>query len=72
MTTWEYKIMPLTKNMVDTEKEFTLLGEDGWELVCILQHPNPKQFLPLSEAIIFAFLKKELHQSPKIAGAIRL
>jgi hypothetical protein len=49
---WEYEVVPLT-SLVDLQEDLNSKGEDGWELVQVITHPE----YPLGFAI---FTKQEI------------
>ena len=63
MAIWSYQIRPLSTSIGEAEKQLIHLGEDGWELVSILHHPNPTDFMATVGIVnsgLFAFLKKDM------------
>jgi len=59
---WKHQIRPLENGIGEAESQLMNLGEDDWELVCIIQHPDPKAFMntaPVGSKLL-AFLKKEV------------
>jgi hypothetical protein len=63
MDTWEYEIMPFPEvGKPATITKLDELGKQGWELVSIFQHPDPKNFDTNANAKnpFFATLKRRL------------
>ena len=38
MTKWEYRVISLSPNMPEIQKELNRMGQQGWELVSIFTH----------------------------------
>jgi hypothetical protein len=60
---WEYKILSLPSRVLDAQILFQEMGEEGWELVTILRHPESEGFMPTSESELFTFFKRPISTS---------
>ena len=57
---WEYKVIPLPLNLVNSlEDKLTEISKEGWELVNIIESPSLRKYFK-TETISFAILKKPI------------
>ena len=57
---WEYEIIGLPKESGEMKAKLNEYGQKGWEVINIIQHPSPKEFLNATKTNWFAFLKKQI------------